>query len=197
MSGELVDTKLRLPPVRANLVSRPDLVERLDRALNGRHSLVSAPAGFGKTALLSQWLATSPHPASWISLDASDNDPVQFLRYVIAALERAVRNMGRRADTLIRSPHPPATELIFKALLNDLTECGGPLTLVLDDYHAVDVSSVHSGVALLLESVPADLHIVIATRVDPPLPLARLRASGHLTELRTDDLRFTLHEARA
>jgi LuxR family maltose regulon positive regulatory protein len=197
MSGDIVDTKLHLPPVRANLVERPDLIERLDRALTRRHILLSAPAGFGKTALLSQWLATSPHPAGWISLDASDNDPVQFLSYLVAALEQIAPNMGRRADTLLRSPQPPPAESIFKALVNDLVNYSGPLTLVLDDYHAIDASPVHSGVAFLLESLPPHLHIAIATRVDPPLPLARLRASGQLTELRTDDLVFTLDEAIA
>jgi LuxR family maltose regulon positive regulatory protein len=175
-------------------------MERLDSGVRGRLVLVSAPAGFGKSTTLSEWVAgcgrlrPEIHPA-WLSLDAADGDPARFLAYVVAALRTAAAEVGEGALRMLQSPQPPPTEELLTALLNDVAMLSYDVVLILDDYHVVESEPVDRALAFLLEHLPAHLHLVIATREDPPLPLARWRARGRLTELRAADLRFTPAEA--
>jgi LuxR family maltose regulon positive regulatory protein len=203
MPAPLLETKLYVPRPRHGLVPRPRLIERLDRGADSTLTLVSAPAGFGKTTLLAAWLAagpaspTGPRSAAWLSLDRGDNDPRMFWTYVIAALRTAAPGVGTSALALLRASPPAPLPEVLTTLLNDLGAVGHDLVLVLDDYHVVDSPEVHDGMAFLLDHVPAQLHLVIAGRTDPAVPLARLRARGELVEARAADLRFTPGEAAA
>jgi ATP/maltotriose-dependent transcriptional regulator MalT len=201
VTSPLLASKVRVPARRREAVPRPRLAERLGRAARARLTLVSAPAGFGKTTLLSQWLTEvdGGGPAvAWVSLDDRDNDPATFWAYVVTALQAAADDgaVGSTALGLLRSPRPP-TEAALISLLNDLQELPGEVVLVLDDYHLVEARDIHDGIAFLLEHLPARVRLVLATRADPPLPLARLRAGGELVEVRSTDLRFTREEAAA
>jgi len=190
----LLATKLHVPGPRPGFVPRPRLTGKLAPGL----VLVCAPAGFGKTALLADWLRSSGRPVAWLSLDVGDNDPVRFWRHVIAALDRARPGIGERIAPLL-GPPPSSFDGLVTALINELAAQSGEneIVLVLDDYHLVDARQVHASLAFLVEHLPPVLHLVLASRSDPPLPLARLRARGQLAELRTDDLRFTAEEAAA
>jgi LuxR family maltose regulon positive regulatory protein len=165
--------------------------------------LISAPAGFGKTTLLTEWLAAGPagpadeRLAAWLSLDRADNDPASFWTYVIAALQTVAPGVGESALTLLQAPQPPLIETVLTALLNDLGAGTGDIVLVLDDYHVIDARDVQDEMAFLLDHLPPRLHVVIASRTDPALPLARLRARGELVETRAAELRFTPDEAAA
>jgi len=193
----ILATKLYIPPVRRRSVPRPRLVERLNEGLAAGHrlTLVSAPAGFGKTTLVGEWLAGCGRPAAWLSLDAGDSDPSRFLTYLIAALQTVAAGIGNGVLALLQSPQPPPLESTLTALLNDVTTIPGDFVLVLDDYHVLDARPVDDALAFLVEHLPPQVHLVIATREDPALPLARLRARSQLTELRAADLRFTPSEA--
>jgi len=197
MSDALLLTKLYVPPLRTNLVLRPRLVERLNEGLSsGRKlTLISAPAGFGKTTLVSEWLAGCQRPVAWLSLDEGDNDPSRFLTYLIAALQAIAANIGEGVLGVLQTPQPPSTESILTALLNEITIISDHIILVLDDYHLIDSKPIDEALIFLLEHLPPQMHLAIATREDPPMPLARLRARGQLTELRAADLRFTPAEA--
>jgi LuxR family maltose regulon positive regulatory protein len=201
----LLQTKLHIPPIRPGLVSRPRLIERLDAGLGqnfGRRlSVISAPAGFGKTTLIAQWLNAARCSAAWLSLDESDHEVARFLAYVIAAL-RAVETRQHSAGVIgkgllreLQSPQPPPAEAVLTSLINDVATLPDRMLLVLDDYHLIEAQTIHDAVAFLLEHLPPQMHLVIATREDPPLALPRLRARGQLTELRAADLRFTSAEA--
>ncbi len=191
----ILATKLYIPPLRPQVVSRPRLIERLNEGLHGKLTLISAPAGFGKTMLISEWLAGRERRAAWLSLDAGDNDPARFLAYFVAALQTIVASVGEQVLGMLQSPQLPPAEVILTALLNDVAALSDQFILVLDDYHVLDAKSVNQALIFLLEHLPPQMHLVIATREDPPLPLARLRAHNHLTELRIADLRFTPSEA--
>jgi LuxR family transcriptional regulator, maltose regulon positive regulatory protein len=199
----LLGTKLYIPRSRRGLVPRPRLSERLDRGAASRLTLVSAPAGFGKTTLVTEWLAAGPAApaderlAAWLSLDRADNDPASFWTYVIAALRTVASGVGESALTLLQAPQPPPIETVLTALLNDLGTTAGDIVLVLDDYHVIDTSDVQDGMAFLLDHLPPWLHVVIASRADPALPLARWRARGELAEIRAAELRFRPDEAAA
>ena len=200
MADQLLETKLYHPRLRRALVARPHLRERLDRGAAGTLTLVAAPPGFGKTTLLAEWLAAPPGEArhvAWLSLDPGDNRPAAFWAYLIAALRAAAPGVGAGALALLESPQPPPIEAILAALLNELATLPRDVILVLDDYHAIDAPEIHAGLAFLLDHLPATLHLVIAGRADPPLPLARLRARGELAEIRAADLRFAPEEAAA
>ena len=203
MPTALLETKLYVPRSRRGLVPRPRLSERLDRGATSTLMLVSAPAGFGKTTLLTEWLAAGPAApgderlAAWLSLDRSDNDPASFWTYVITALRTAAPGVGESALTLLQAPQPPPIETVLTALLNDLAAMTREIVLVLDDYHVIDTRAVQDGMAFLLDHAPPGLHVVIAGRADPALPLARLRARGELAETRAAELRFTPDEAAA
>ncbi len=218
----LLATKLYAPPARADLVARPRLFERLSAGLSGKLTLIAAPAGFGKTTLVSDWFASmrledrdlrieygkqasslkpqAPQVA-WVSLDALDNDPTRFFCYVGAALNTLAPGSGDAALALLQTPQPPPIEAIVTTLLNGLSAelprepARNPALLVLDDYHAIEASAIHRALATLLDHLPPQLHLLIATRADPPLPLARLRAGRQLSELRAADLRFSVEEA--
>jgi LuxR family transcriptional regulator, maltose regulon positive regulatory protein len=192
---ELLATKLHIPRARQGLVPRPRLVDRLAEALTGGLTVVCAPAGFGKTALLADWARRSGRPVAWLSLDAADNDPVRFWRHVAASLGGVREGAGQRLTQLLDPPRP--LEAAVAALVNELAAVSGELVLVLEDYHLIESPAVHESVVFLLEHLPAGLRLVMACRADPPLPLARLRAGGELAELRADELRFTLEEATA
>ena len=199
MAGPLLETKLHVPRWRRGLVARPRLSERLSRGAESALTLVSAPAGFGKTTLLAEWLAAAladGRSVAWLSLDQRDNDPALFWTYLVAALNTGVPGVGSGALALLQPPQPP-NEAGLVALLNDLDAISNDVVLVLDDYHVIDARDVQDGMAFLLEYLPPQIHLVIASRADPPLPLARLRGRGELAEIRAADLRFTPGEAAA
>src|SRR6266581_1713221 len=195
MPTPMLATKLYIPRLRPNVVSRSRLLERLNEGLHGKLTLISAPAGFGKTTLVSEWLAGGARPAAWLSLDEGDNDLTRFLTYLVAALQTIAATLGAGVSGALQSPQPPPPESILTALLNDITTISDHFVLVLDDYHVLAAKPVDQALTFLLEHLPPHLHLVIATREDPLLPLARLRARGHLTEVRAVDLRFTPSEA--
>ncbi len=207
----LLATKLCTPPLRANLVPRPHLAGRLNLGLvqgsareggtqerlvfARRLTLVSAPAGFGKTTLIAEWLSGSDHPSAWLSLDEGDNDPSRLFTYLLAALQGVDPNIGQAAMIMWQSPQPPPPEAMLTSLINDVTSTPQPFMLVLDDYQLIQTLPVHQQIAFLLEHLPAEMHLVIITREDPPLPLARLRARGQIAEIRQGDLKLTEQEA--
>jgi LuxR family maltose regulon positive regulatory protein len=157
--------------------------------------LISAPAGYGKTTLLCEWLAACKQTIAWVSIDSGDNDPVRFWAYVIASLQSAFSSVGSILPEIRTSPNLPLNETLITELINEIDKLSQPLILVLDDYHIIETQAIHDGLSFLLEHAPHHFHIVIATRADPPLPLARLRARSDMLELRQADLRFTLQEA--
>jgi len=196
MSAPILAPKLYVPPPQPRAVLPPRLIERLDEgALHRKLALISAPAGFGKTTLVGEWVAGCGRPVAWLSLDEGDNDPARFLAYLVAALQTVAPNVGEGALGALLSPQPPPTESVMTALLNEISTVEEDLVLVLDDYHVIDAAQVDAALAFLLEHLPPRMHLVIATREDPNLPLARLRARGQLAELRAADLRFTPDEA--
>lgn len=196
--SSLLATKLYIPAPRPNRVPRPRLTERLERGSSGPLTLISAPAGFGKSTLLSEWAHAGDRRVAWVSLDEGENDPVRFLCYTATALQRLFPGLGEDALAALRQIQAPSMELlepVLTGLLNEVHALDQDVVLVLDDYHVVENPAVHQAVQFLLDRLPPRLHLVIATRVDPPLPLSRLRARGQLTEIRAQDLRFTSQEA--
>lgn len=193
--GPLLSTKMHVPRRRRGLVARSRVSERLGRGDQAALTLVSAPAGFGKTTLLTEWLAAADgRSISWLSLDDRDNDPVVFWTYVITALQSALPGVGTGALAVLREAHA-AMEEVLATLVNDLDAVPDDVVLVLDDYHVITARDVHEQMTFLLERLPSHVHLVIATRADPALSLARLRARGELVEIRAADLRFTAEEA--
>lgn len=197
MAKPLLKTKLYVPPLRPSLVQRPRLIERVSGSIRShrRLTLLSAPAGFGKTTLLAHWVRQAKQPVAWLSLDAGDNDPVRFWSYVILALQTVRSGTGQAALVSLQSPQPPPIESILTGLLNEIADADVEWVLVLDDYHAITESAISHSLVYLLEHLPPHVHLILATRADPPWPLARLRVRGEMTELRTQDLRFTPDEA--
>ncbi len=195
MSTAILATKLYIPPPRSKIVLRPRLIERLNEGMHCKLTLVSAPAGFGKTTLISEWLADSKRPVAWLSLDEGDSDPTRFLTYFVAALQTIAANIGKGVLVILQSPQPSPIESILTILLNEITTISDNFILVLDDYHLIDSQPVDQALTFMLEHLPPQMHLVIASREDPNLPLARLRARGQMTELRATDLRFAPVEA--
>ena len=197
MPSGLLQTKLYAPRLRAGLIPRPRLTARLDRGVATKLTLVSAPAGFGKTTALAEWLASAPdrrlHTA-WLSLDESDNHPASLWANVIAALRGIAPGIGDEALAALASPGLPI-ELVLGPLLNELSAVPDDIVLVLDDVHAIDGPNVQAGIEYFIDNLPANVHLVLATRADPALPLARLRVRGELVEIRAADLRFSPDEA--
>jgi len=215
----LLRTKFHVPSPRPNLVSRTRLLQRLDEGLREGHrlTLISAPAGFGKTTLIVEWLrqledisslersvdtastdegpVESKRAVAWLSLDDDDNNPTRFFTYLIAAIERVQAGVGADARALLQSPQPPPLKVVLTMLINSLATIPADLVLVLDDYHVIEGGKVHGALAFLLDHLPSQTHLVIASRTDPPLPLARLRSRGQFTEIRAADLRFSSEEA--
>jgi LuxR family maltose regulon positive regulatory protein len=197
MSNPILATKLYIPSPRPKMVLRPHLIERLNEGLSADHklTLISASAGFGKTTLVSEWIATCGRPVAWLSTDEGDHDPARFISYLIKALQTIKAGMGDGLLTALQSPQPLQIETILTTLINEISLINGQFLLVLDDYHSIDSPPVDQSLAFLIEHQPPQMHLVIATREDPSLPLARLRVRGQLTELRAADLRFTPAEA--
>jgi LuxR family maltose regulon positive regulatory protein len=195
MSLDLLATKFYIPPTRQSHVPRPRLIRMFDaRPPAAKLTLVSASAGYGKTALIAEWLARSESRAAWLSLDEGDNDPTRFLTYLVAALERVDGKFGSKTRPLLDSPQPLPPEAVLTALVNEMAAAPEAFVLVLDDYHAIEARPIHRQVEFLLDRGPPPMHLVIITREDPPLRLARLRARGQLVEIRQDDLRFSHDE---
>src|SRR3989440_8950524 len=197
MPTPILATKLYIPRLRPNVVIRPRLIGRLNEGLSRKLTLFAAPAGFGKTTLVSAWVAGCDRQVAWLSLDEGDSDPPLFLTYLVAALQTIAPDIGEGVLGVLQSPQPPPPETILTALLNEITTIPDNFVLVLDDYHVLEAKAVDHALTYLVEHLPPHMHLVIATREDPQLPLARLRARGHLTELRATDLRFTPSEAAA
>ena len=193
----ILATKLYAPPPRPKVVPRSRLIEQLDGGLHRKLTLISAPAGFGKTTLVSEWIADCERPVAWLSLDDGDNDPTRFLTYLVAALQTVAEDFGEGVLAVLQSSLPPSTESILTALLNEIATIPCDFIFVLDDYHVIDAKPVDDALAFLVEHLPPQMHLAIATREDPPLPLARMRARGQSTELRIADLRFNPDEAAA
>jgi LuxR family transcriptional regulator, maltose regulon positive regulatory protein len=189
----LLATKLHIPRPRPGFLARPRLLGRLTQGTAGALTLVCAPAGFGKTSLLGDWAWRGQRPVAWLSLDAGDSDPARFWRYVAAALDGTRPGIRQRVDALFQGGQPPP-EAVLTVLINELAAAPEEVVLVLDDYHLIEAPPVHDGLAVLLERLPSQLRLVLASRADPPLPLARLRARGQLVELREADLRFSAEE---
>jgi LuxR family transcriptional regulator, maltose regulon positive regulatory protein len=190
-TGPLIRTKLRLPFIRPELVSRPRLQEQIAQGLCGPLTLITAPAGFGKTTLVASCVTGCGMPLAWLSLDKDDNQAGRFLNYLIAALREADNTIGSEAAQLMAASRQAPPEAVLTSLINDLDTADGEIALVLDDYQFISSQAIHDEVAFLLEHCPKTFHLVIASRSDPPLPLARLRARGQMAELRAADLRFT------
>jgi LuxR family maltose regulon positive regulatory protein len=203
MPTPILATKLHIPTTRSKAVLRYRLLEQLNEGLNRKLTLISAPAGFGKTTLVSEWIASCEQPVAWLSLDEGDNDSTRFLTYVIVALQTIIPNIGANALRMLQSAQPQPSDSVLTILLNEIsTSPDNPLTgseqrfiLVLDDYHVIEDKAVDNALSFLLERMPPQIHLVITTREDPNLPLARLRVRNQLTELRVTDLRFTSSEA--
>ena len=193
----LLRTKLFIPPPHPDRVERPQLFARLDKGLRARLALVSAPAGFGKTTLLSTWISLRKIDAAWVALDRRDNDPTRFWSYFLAALQTRQPDLGRSAQAMLQSPQPPPLEAILTSVLNEISLLPVEVLLVLDDYHTIENPDIHQGIAFFLEHVSPQLHLLIASRSEPPLPLPALRVRRELVELGPDDLRFSHDEAAA
>jgi LuxR family maltose regulon positive regulatory protein len=195
----LLATKLYFPPVRPNLVPRPHLIDQLNLKLNqgSKLTLLSAPAGFGKTTLVADWLHESAYQIAWLSLDESDNDPVRFVSYLSAALQKANPNVGGTIQSLLDTPQTPPMEILIGSIINEIANEGtqNRVVLVLDDYHLIENQSIHKALIFLIKNQPVQLHLVITSREDPPLNLSLLRGRGEITEIRLADLRFTRREA--
>ncbi|MBO0780494.1 MAG: hypothetical protein J2P37_16855 [Ktedonobacteraceae bacterium] len=194
----LLGTVLSPPPLPSRLLVRDRLLTQLDEAQTYQLTLLSAAAGWGKSTLLSAWASHTSHPVAWLALDQRDNDLVRFWVSVIAALRHGVSELsqvGERALSMLRSPHFPGLSTILTSLLHDLSDYRRPLFLLLDDYHRISDPAIHDSLCFALEHLPAHLHLVLSSRVDPPFPLSRLRVAGQLLEIRHPDLSFQPEEA--
>ncbi len=190
----LLRTKLHIPRLRPELVSRLHLLEKLDDGLNTRLTLISSPAGFGKTTLLSEWVQKTTLPVGWITLDKDDNDFPRFLAYLIAALQKINPEVEPDALELLHAPQPPSVQAVLTVLLNQIDQIPEDFLLVLDDYHLIEQAVIHQAVEILINHMPPQMHLVIVSRADPPIQLARLRGQGQLVELRLQDLRFSAED---
>jgi LuxR family maltose regulon positive regulatory protein len=200
MTIALLATKLFIPAAHSQRIPRPQLTGRLAEGATRKLTLLSAPAGFGKTSLLTEWIATADPAAAhfaWLSLDEHDDDEIVFLRYLAAALQTIDDELGATAVALLEAPEPPESRFILTSLINDIAGRDGRLVLILDDYHVIHNPAIHDDLAYLIERQPPQLHLVIVSRADPPLPLARLRARQQMQEIRAADLRFSHEEAAA
>ncbi len=202
MSDSLLTTKFFISYTRPELVPRPRLIERLNAGLHRKLTLISAPAGFGKTTLVASWLddlrLDTKNKIAWLSLDEGDNDYARFLTYFITALNRAEgieETIGEGVLSMLQSPQPPLPQVIITSLINEFAPITGKIVFVLDDYHLIEAQSIQDALTFLLEHLPPQIHLVFITRDDPHLPLPRLRSQDQLTELRATDLRFTSSEA--
>jgi LuxR family transcriptional regulator, maltose regulon positive regulatory protein len=197
MRTDLLASKFYYPPHRPDFVQRPQILATLNAGLRGKLTLVSAPAGFGKTTVVSEWIREGGYPAAWLSLDKNDNDPSRFLIYLIAALQRIDPEIGADVQAVLEEPLPPNFEILLTRLMNEMEKLPDKSLLVLDDYHLIDSRPVHDAINFLIEYLPPTVHLVITGRADPPLPISKLRVRGEVNEVRTSQLRFTEKEAAA
>ena len=195
MATPILTTKLYIPSTRPQLVIRPRLIDQLNQGLHRKLTLISAPAGFGKTTLVSEWIVSCERPVAWLSLDEGDNDLTQFLTYLIAALQTVVPKIGAEVLHMLQSAQPLPIESFLTILLNEIATSPNQIILVLDDFHVIEDKAVSDALTFLLEHLPPQMHLVITTREDLNLRLARLRARDQLTEMRATGLRFTNSEA--
>ncbi|MAU01221.1 MAG: helix-turn-helix transcriptional regulator [Anaerolineaceae bacterium] len=194
MSTPILATKLYTPQPRPSVVARPRLIEQLNNGVHRKLTLISAPAGFGKTTLVSEWIVGGERPFTWLSLDERDSDLTRFLAYFVAAMQKIFPAFGEQLLGLLESSQLPPTESILTSLLNEIASRQEAFVFVLDDYHVVDAPQIDQALTFMLEHLPPQMHLVITTREDPNLPLARWRVRSQLTELRANDLRFTVAE---
>ncbi len=192
---KILATKLYIPSTRPELVHRPRLIERLNEGLHRKLTLISAPAGFGKTSVISEWIPKSPHCVTWLSLDKEDNESTRFWTYFISSLQGLSSDLGKYALSLLQSMQAPSITSVLSTLINDITAFPDTFAMVLDDYHMIESKPIDQALTFLLEHLPPNMHLIIATREDPSLPLARLRVRDQLNELRSTDLRFSPSEA--
>ena len=197
MTLPLLKTKLNIPPARPDLVTRQRLVEMLNTGLYRKLTLISAPAGFGKTTLVSSQITRLKVPVAWLSLDDGENDLNRFLAYLVAALQTIQCDLGQGVLTALHSPGTINIEAVLTVLINEVSVLPDDIILILDDYHVIEEQMIDQALAFFLDHMPPQMHLVIASRADPTLPLSRLRARGQLTELREVDLRFNTGEAAA
>ncbi len=195
MTTSLLVTKLFIPPLRSNAVTRTRLLARLNEDAQRKLTLISAPAGFGKTSLLSAWASSGECMTAWLTLDERDSEPVRFLAHVIAALQSVAPGIGADVESALQGPQVPSMDVLLTALLNEISSGQRRIRLVLDDYHLTESEPVDRSVEFLLDHLPSQLHLVIATRQDPAISLSRLRTRGQMTELRASELRFSAAEA--
>ncbi len=193
-SKHLLRTKFYVPAVRSNQVSRPRLIDLLNEGIDRKHILVSAPAGYGKSTLVSKWIKETGIPSAWLSLDVGDNDPTRFLQYLLTAFQPVAPGIEDDIPDMLR---PAQYENIINHLTNQLASIPEPFVLVLDDFHVINAEAVLKVVAFLMEHLPHQMHLILITRIDPPLPLSRLRAGNQLVDIRADQLRFTHDEITA
>lgn len=195
MPTPILTTKLYIPSIRSEIVSRPRLSEKLNTGLHRKLTLISAPAGFGKTTIVSEWAVDSKLPVAWLSLDDGENDPTRFIVYLVAAIRTIAPDFGNDVMGMLQSPQPPPVDSILTTILNEISGIQNDFILILDDYHLIDAKKVDAILTFLLQHMPPQMHLVIVTREDPDLPLARVRSRGQLTELRAADLRFVHSES--
>lgn len=193
----LLGTKLYIPATRTDIVRRSRLTELLNSSVNRKLTLVSAPAGFGKTTLMSEWIPQSRRCVTWLSLDRNDNEPVRFWMYVVGALQSLDETLGGNTLLLLQSPEPQQLDTVISRLINEITAFPDTFALVLDDYHVIENPAIHESLAFFLDQLPRNMHLIILSRADPVLPLPRLRARQEMTEVRVNDLRFTHAESSA
>jgi LuxR family maltose regulon positive regulatory protein len=196
VSPNLLVTKLYTPLARKNLVQRQRLIQLLNDAWqqDKKLALISASAGYGKTTLVTEWLRGLQTDSAWLSLDETDNDPARFLAYLIAALQIIDNSIGGKTQVMLQSPQPLPPEVVLTSLINEIALTPQPFILVLDDYHLIQTLPIHKQLDFLVEHLPPQMHLVIITREDPPLPISRLRARGQMVEIRQNDLRFLPEE---
>ena len=197
MSLPLINTKLNIPKLRSGIVSRSNLLSRLSQGISNKLTLISAPTGYGKTTLMLDWLANSEceYPVAWVALEESENDPIQFLLYLVAALERINTDIGQDVRAILQGSQELQNQVVLSVLINDIDLIEEELILILDDYHVIENNEVHEILHFLIDHLPTNMHVVILTRVDPALPLARLRAQSVMVEIRARDLSFGMDEA--
>lgn len=191
---QLLPSKLYIPPLRSEIVLRPRLTDKLEAGRHKKLILVCAPAGYGKTTLVTEWLDQGKYLVTWLSLDEGDNDPRRFLVYLVAALQQVNQDIGKAVEAMLSSPQPPPGEVLLRTLVNEIATVREPFILVLDDYHVIHTSTIHELITSLLVHQPPQMHLVLITREDPLLPISRLRARGQMQEIRQEDLRFTPDE---
>ena len=195
MSVPLIKTKLFIPPPYSQVIARARLLDQLRAGFSKKLTLISAPAGFGKTTLLSECARQCDRPTAWYSLDQGDNERIRFLSYFISAMNVVSEGFGEGVREALHTSQPPGTEVLLSGLINEISEVQKPFVIVLDDYHVITNPEIHDILTFIVENQPRAMHIVLASRADPPWPLARLRARREMNEIRTQDLRFTSEEA--